>query len=67
VITGVAGAFLAGSKLMLLQGWIGPFSHTIDHARSLLSGFALGLICALIFSRQLLGEKRAPPLDDAPA
>src|SRR5688500_8829185 len=58
VITGVVGIFVSGSKLMLLLGWIVPFSGTIHQARVLLCGFALGMICALILSRQLLGSKR---------
>ena len=62
VIVGVVGVLLTGTKLLVALSWVVPSresSETIHQARALLCGLALGLILALVLSRQLAGSKRS--------
>ncbi len=62
VTVGIVGVLVSGTKLLLIIHWIAPSSSmagTIHQARVLLCGFALGLILALIVSRQLIGNKQS--------
>jgi hypothetical protein len=61
VTVGIVGVFVSGTKLLLILHWIEPSIsavRTIGQARTLLCGFALGLILALIISGQLIGKKQ---------
>jgi hypothetical protein len=61
VIVGIVGVMVAGTKLLVLGGWIVPSRVTagrIHQARVLFCGFAVGAILALILSRQLFGSTR---------
>jgi hypothetical protein len=61
VIVGIVGILVSGTKLLLILHWIAPASDTaarIYQVRVLMCGFALGLILALILSRQLTGRKQ---------
>jgi hypothetical protein len=62
VTVGLVGVLVSGTKLLLILHWIAPSTATagtIHQARVLLCGFALGLILALILSRQLIGSKQS--------
>ena len=60
VTVGIVGVLVSGTKLLLILDWIAPSTATagtIQQARVLLCGFAVGLIVALILSRQLIGSR----------
>ncbi len=61
VAVGVVGLVLSATKLVVMAHWVEPSAEatrSFHQLRVLLCGFALGLMAALILSRQILGEKR---------
>jgi len=58
---GIVGVLVTGAESLLVLHWIVPSKdamRTIHQAKVALCGFAVGLILALILSKQLLGTKR---------
>ena len=62
VLIGIAGVLVSVTNLLLIERWIVPAKETvrsIHEVNRVLDGYALGLIFALILSRQLRGSKRS--------
>jgi len=65
---GIVGVLVTGTELLLALHWIVPSrdaARTIHQGKVSLCGFMVGLILALILSRQLLGTKRDSQQTDA--
>jgi hypothetical protein len=56
-LVGIIGVVLSSARMLANGGTLVP-SARFQQVSVLLCGFALGLIVALILSRQLLGQKR---------